>query len=73
MLKIAAAGIALWGALWLGQSLAAHLVRDDMALRDEARLALLVVIGALVYGGVILALFGRQWLAAYRRPAEPPL
>jgi putative peptidoglycan lipid II flippase len=73
MLKIAAAGIALGCALWLGQSLAAHWVRDDMALRDEARLALLVAIGAVVYGGVVLALFGRQWLAAFRRPAKPPL
>jgi putative peptidoglycan lipid II flippase len=73
VLKIAAAGIALWGALWLGQSLAAHWVPDDVALRDEARLALLVAIGAVVYGGAVLALFGRQWLAAFRRPAEPPL
>jgi putative peptidoglycan lipid II flippase len=73
MLKIAAAGIALGCALWLGQSLAAHWVHEGMALRDEALLALLVAIGAVVYGGVILALFGRQWLAAFRRPAEPPL
>jgi len=73
MLKIAAAGIALGFALWLGQPLAGQFVRDDMALHDEARLALLVMIGAVVYGGVVLALFGRQWLAAFRRPAEPPL
>lgn len=73
MLKIAAAGSALGGALWLGQSLAAHWVHEGMALRDEALLALLVAIGAVVYGGVVLALFGRQWLAAFRRPAEPPL
>ena len=24
-------------------------------------------------GGVVLALFGRQWLEAFRRPAAPPL
>jgi putative peptidoglycan lipid II flippase len=73
MLKIAAAGIALGCALWLGQSLAAHWVHEGMALRDEALLALLVAIGAVVYGAVVVALFGRQWLAAFRRPAEPPL
>jgi len=73
MLKIAAAGIVLGCALWLGQFLVAHWVHDNMALRDEARLALLVAIGAVVYGGVVLALFGRQWLAAFRRPAGPPL
>ena len=73
MLKIAAAGIALGCALWLGQFLVAHWVHDDMALRDEARLAVLVAMGAVVYGGVVLALFGRQWLETFRRPASPPL
>ena len=73
VLKIAAGGIVLGGALWLGQVLAAHLVHDGVALRDEARLALLAAIGAVVYGGMVLALFGRQWLEAFRRPAAPPL
>jgi putative peptidoglycan lipid II flippase len=73
VLKIAAGGIVLGGALWLGQVLAALWVHDGIALRDEARLALLAAIGAVVYGGMVLALFGRQWLAAFRRPAAPPL
>ena len=73
VLKIAAAGVALAVALWIGQGLAARLLHDGVALRDEARLALLVAIGAVVYGGVVLALFGRQWLEAFRRPASPPL
>lgn len=73
VLKIAAAAIALAVALWLGQYLAARLVHEGATLRDEGRLALLVVIGAVVYGGAVLALFGRQWLAAFRRPAGPPL
>jgi putative peptidoglycan lipid II flippase len=73
VLKIAAAGVALALALWLGQDLAARLVHDGVALRDEGRLALLVVIGAVVYGGTIIALFGRQWLDVFRRPAAPPL
>jgi putative peptidoglycan lipid II flippase len=73
VLKIAAAGLALAGALWLGQILASHWMHDGIALADEGRLALLVAIGAVVYGGVVLALFGRQWLEAFRRPAAPPL
>jgi putative peptidoglycan lipid II flippase len=72
VLKIAAAGVALAAALWLGQVLVAHLLNSGVALRDEGHLALLVVTGAVVYGGVVLALFGRQWLKAFRRPAEPP-
>jgi putative peptidoglycan lipid II flippase len=73
VLKIAAAGIALGCALWLGQILAAHLPHDGVALRDEASLALLMAIGAVVYGGMVLALFGRQWLEAFRRPGGPAL
>jgi putative peptidoglycan lipid II flippase len=73
VLKILAGGIALGCALWLGQVLVADLVHDGVALRDEARLALLAVTGAVVYGGMVLALFGRQWLEAFRRPAAPPL
>src|SRR4051794_25774858 len=37
VLKIAAAGIVLGIALWFAQLLAAHLVHDGLALRDEAR------------------------------------
>jgi putative peptidoglycan lipid II flippase len=73
VLKIAAAGIALALALWLGQYLAVRLVHDGVALRDEGRLILLMIIGAVVYGGAVLMLFGRQWLEAFRRPAGPPL
>ena len=73
VLKIAAGGIALACALWLGQILATRWVHDGVALRDEARLALLAALGAVVYGGMLLALFGRQWLEAFRRPADPPL
>jgi hypothetical protein len=36
-------------------------------LRDEATLAALTGIGALVYVGAVIALFGPQWLAALRR------
>src|SRR5215208_8202641 len=41
VLKIAAGGFALAGALWLGQILVTRWVHDGVALRDEARLALL--------------------------------
>lgn len=73
VIKIAAAGIALAVALWLGNLAAARYLHDGIALGDEMKLALLVAIGAVVYGGLVLALFGRQWLAAFRRPAPPPL
>ncbi len=71
--KIAAAGLALAAALWLGDGVATSLVRDGTALRDEIRLALLVLLGAIVYGGIVMALFGRRWLAAFRGRSGPPL
>jgi hypothetical protein len=36
-------------------------------LRDELTLLALMIVGALVYGGMILALFGREWLAVLNR------
>jgi putative peptidoglycan lipid II flippase len=71
--KIALAGVALAIALWVGRIIAPHIVHDGLAFRDEGRLMLLVAIGAVVYGGIVLILFGRQWFAALRRPAAPPL
>ncbi len=73
VVKIAAAGVALGAALWLGNLAAGRYLHDGVALGDVVRLVLLVAIGAVVYGGVVLALFGRQWLKAFRRPAAPPL
>jgi uncharacterized integral membrane protein len=46
------------------------------ALRDEAALAILTVLGAVLYGGMLFAFFGRGWIAALRRrrgqPPAPP-
>ena len=39
---------------------------------DESTLAVLAVVGAVVYGGVVLALFGPRWLAALRARKRPP-
>ena len=73
VLKIAAAGIALGATLWLGQQFVGQMVHDGVALRDEARLTLLVVIGGAVYAGAVVTLFGRRWLETFRRPAGPTL
>jgi hypothetical protein len=31
-----------------------------------------VILGGLVYGGAVLMMFGRQWLAVFRRRMQPP-
>jgi len=79
MAKLAGAGVALALALWLAQGPVAGLFAGWSAWRDESVLAVLAVIGAAVYGGIVLALFGRQWLATLRTrkqsapaPLPPP-
>ena len=67
VVKLAAAGVVLAGVLWLARCAGrAMCFAGWAALRDLATLAVLGVIGAVVYGGIVLALFGRRWLAAFR-------
>jgi putative peptidoglycan lipid II flippase len=70
--KIAVAGCALALVLWLAQPVLLRLFHDWGRLADVAALAGLATIGAIVYGGLIAALFGRQWLALFRRSRIPP-
>jgi putative peptidoglycan lipid II flippase len=65
--RLAAAALALAVVLWLAAAPVAALFASRAALRDESTLALLAVIGAVVYGGIVLALFGKEWLATFRR------
>ena len=74
MVKLAIAGAALAAALYLGERPLGQLA-PRWPLRDEVMLLALAVIGLVVYGGAVLALFGRQWLAAFRgrkQTAPPP-
>jgi putative peptidoglycan lipid II flippase len=64
--KLAGAGLALAVTLWLCEAPVAHLFVGWHRLRDVAELAVLVAIGAAVYGGIVLALFGSRWLGAFR-------
>jgi putative peptidoglycan lipid II flippase len=71
VIKLAAAGAALALALFLGERALANMFGGLTKFRAEAVLAVLAVIGVAVYAGVVLALFGRQWLAAFRGRARP--
>jgi putative peptidoglycan lipid II flippase len=64
--KFAVAGAILGAVLWFTARFAAgHL--QITALRDEATLGLLIVVGAVVYAASILVLFGRRWLVSLVR------
>jgi putative peptidoglycan lipid II flippase len=65
-LKLVAAGLALTVTLWLCAGPVAHLFADWERLRYVATLAVVIIIGGAVYGGIIVALFGRAWLTAFR-------
>lgn len=65
--KLAIAGLALAVALFFGERIVDSLFATWPALRAEASLAVLALVGAVVYFGIVLALFGKQWLAALSR------
>src|SRR6266496_1123112 len=65
--KFVLAGVILGAALWFAARFAAVQFAQISAFRDEATLAFLVVIGAVVYAGSILPLFGRRWLISLVR------
>jgi putative peptidoglycan lipid II flippase len=65
--KLALAGLALAAALFFGERPIAALFAGWSVLRAEATLVGLAAAGATVYFGLVLALFGRQWLDALRR------
>jgi putative peptidoglycan lipid II flippase len=73
--RLTAAGVALAVVLFLAQGPVARLFASWTSGRDESTLAVLVLIGGAVYGAVVFALFGRQWLAALqaRKRSTPPL
>jgi putative peptidoglycan lipid II flippase len=65
--KFALAGVVLGAALWFAARFAAVQFAHISTFRDEATLAFLVVVGAIVYAGSILPLFGRRWLISLVR------
>jgi putative peptidoglycan lipid II flippase len=65
--KFLVCGAVLGAALWLATRLAASHLAELSALRDEAMLLLLIAVGAIVYTGSVLLLFGAGWLRSLVR------
>jgi putative peptidoglycan lipid II flippase len=65
--KFLLAGVVLAAALWLAARLTALYFGQLGLLRDEAALAVLIAVGAIVYVGSVLLLFGRGWLKSLMR------
>ncbi|MBV9458674.1 MAG: murein biosynthesis integral membrane protein MurJ [Bradyrhizobium sp.] len=61
LLKFGATGAVLAAVLWFTAKFAASRF-GSIAFHDEITLALLIAVGAVVYAGLILGLFGPRWL-----------
>ncbi len=70
LLKLAAAGAALALVLLIAGPLVTRLLSSWSRFRNESELALLALLGGLVYGGLVLVLFGRRWVSLMKRSAE---
>ena len=67
LLKFALTGILLAAVLWLTAKFAATHLSRLSTFRDEIVLAILMVVGTVIYAGSILLLFGRGWLRSLVR------
>jgi putative peptidoglycan lipid II flippase len=65
--RLAAAGCVLAIVLWLATKSVARMWPAGAPLRDAGALAALAALGAIVYGGTLAILFGKEWLAALGR------
>jgi hypothetical protein len=70
--KLGGAGVVLALALMAGVRWLAPVATAFPALRDEVMLAMLGMVGLIVYGAAVSVLFGREWLAVLRRRADSP-
>jgi hypothetical protein len=61
-------------ALVLAAPFVTALLSSWSRFRDESELAILIVVGSGVYGGLVIALLGRRWLSLMRGGAQgaPP-
>jgi putative peptidoglycan lipid II flippase len=66
IVKFAFAGLVLTAVLWLAHAPVMRWLAGAHGLRDLIALAVLGTIGAVVYGGIILTLFGSAWLKVFR-------
>jgi putative peptidoglycan lipid II flippase len=68
--KLAGAAIALTIVLLIAAPLLTNALSGWSRFRNETELALLALLGGLVYGGLVVVLFGRRWLSLMRRKAQ---
>lgn len=68
--RLTAAGLVLAIVLWIGERVCAALFADWTALKDEAMLTTLATLGAVVYGAMVLAFYGKRLRPLFGRHAS---
>ena len=72
LIILAVCGSVMGIVLFMAVRIVSALYRDLAMFRDELSLLTLAVIGGLVYGGLVMALLGRNWLRGFLREPPPP-
>ena len=72
LIKLAAAAGVLALVLALAAPVVTAMLSSWSRFRDESALAALILIGALIYGGLVTALLGRRWLSLLRGTGPIP-
>jgi len=67
--KLAAAGLALALVLFIADPVVTALLSSWSRFRNESELIVLALLGGVVYGALVIVLFGRRWLALMRKDA----
>jgi putative peptidoglycan lipid II flippase len=70
LVKLAAAGVAFAIFLLIATPIVTSLLSSWPRFRDVSELLVLALLGGVVYGALIVALFGRRWLALMRKRAQ---
>ena len=70
LIKLAVAGVVLAVVLLVADPIVTALLSSWSRFRNESELIILALIGGLVYGGLVLGLFGRRWVSLMRREAK---
>jgi putative peptidoglycan lipid II flippase len=69
LVKLAGAGVAMALVLLLAVPIVTNMLSTVSKFRNESELLVLALIGGVVYGVLVLALFGRRWLSLLRTRA----
>jgi putative peptidoglycan lipid II flippase len=76
LVRLAIAAVAFALLLFIAAPVVTHLLSSLPRFRTESQLIVLALLGALFYGALVVALFGKRWLSFMRRrartaPGEP--